>query len=244
MEEESFVTVDVITCAAPNLRKIPSNHMNPNAGNAVKMDTEQLYQLQLKRIRHILHIAAYNKVEILVLGAFGCGAFENDPFVVARAFRDAIQEYRNHFQVITFAIYCRDYESDNYKAFKEVLEQAENDGFSNPFLQGNEKIEEAINAFHQEGSKDQMTLVLESLRNRMHEDGQFIIPVLFDDNDPNAFGMQAITTKDGKLWQVAFTSKKEFEKGAPSKVISYFIDATMKACLESDNEVEGFIINP
>ena len=46
----------------------------------------------------------------------------------------------------------------------------------------------------------------------------------------------------GKLWNAAFTSQAEFEKGAPSGVISNFIDSSMKFCLES--ETEGFIINP
>ena len=128
MPEEDFVTVDVITCAAPNLRRIPSNRMNPNAGKAVKMDDEQLYQLQRQRIRHILHTAAYNKADILVLGAFGCGAFENDPYVVARAFRDALGEFTDRFTVISFAIYCRDSESKNYKAFQEILGDEYGDG--------------------------------------------------------------------------------------------------------------------
>ena len=34
--------------------------------------------------------------------------------------------------------------------------------------------------------------------------------------------------KDGKLWNAAFTSQSEFEKGAPSRVISNFIDSSMK----------------
>lgn len=46
----------------------------------------------------------------------------------------------------------------------------------------------------------------------------------------------------GKLWNAAFTSQAEFEKEAPSGVISNFIDSSMKFCLES--ETEGFIINP
>ena len=34
MEEKDWYQVDVITCAAPNLRDIASNLMNPFAGNA------------------------------------------------------------------------------------------------------------------------------------------------------------------------------------------------------------------
>ena len=34
--------------------------------------------------------------------------------------------------------------------------------------------------------------------------------------------------KDGKLWNAAFTSQVECEKGAPSRAISNFIDSSMK----------------
>lgn len=66
-----------------------------------------------------LDVAATNKVDILILGAFGCGAFANDPNAVAQAFRDAITLYKKRFDVIEFAIYCRDYETENYEAFNK-----------------------------------------------------------------------------------------------------------------------------
>lgn len=116
--EERFVTVDVITCAAPNLRPIPGNRHNPDADTAVAITEEDLLSLHIQRAKHILHVAAANHVDCLVLGAFGCGAFMNDPNVVARAYAAAIQEYRHHFDLIEFAIYCREWETGNYDAFK------------------------------------------------------------------------------------------------------------------------------
>ena len=118
LPEEQFVTVDVITCAAPNLRRSPGNRHNPDASNAANISKQDLLQLHIRRAKHILHVAAANHVDCLVLGAFGCGAFENDPNVVARAYAVAIEEYRRHFEVIEFAIYCREWETDNYNAFK------------------------------------------------------------------------------------------------------------------------------
>lgn len=115
---EQFVTVDVITCAAPNLRRTPGNRHNPDASRAANISRQQLFALHVKRARHILHVAAANHVDCLVLGAFGCGAFENDPNVVARAFAVAMEEYRRHFEVIEFAIYCREWETENYNAFQ------------------------------------------------------------------------------------------------------------------------------
>lgn len=121
MEEKDWYQVDVITCAAPNLRKRPSNRMNPNAGNvAVKLSKDELYELLIKRIEQIFRLAAYNGAEVLILGAFGCGAFANPPEVAAKAFFDVQQKYENCFDIIEYAIFCRDYETENYDAFKRV----------------------------------------------------------------------------------------------------------------------------
>ena len=121
LPEDRFLSVDVITCAAPNLRDKPSNVYNPARGNATGISADELYDLHLKRAKHILHIAAYNSVDVFVLGAFGCGAFQNDPNVVAKAYRDALRDYGSRFDLIEFAIYCREWETENYDAFKRQL---------------------------------------------------------------------------------------------------------------------------
>lgn len=121
MPERDFVTVDVITCAAPNLRREPANAHNPGDGDAVQISARELYDLHLRRARHILHIAAANGTDILVLGAFGCGAFCNDPNVVAQAYADALQDYARYFLQIDFAIYCREWETENYDAFRQTI---------------------------------------------------------------------------------------------------------------------------
>ena len=110
------------------------------------------------------------------------------------------------------------------------------------FLAGNIIIEEAIADFSREANEETLTAVLESIRERMHKDGHFIVPVITDEKDPNLFCFQAIKANDGKLWNAVFTSNEEFRKGAPSQVISNFIDICLKFCLESNQE--GFIINP
>ena len=120
MRPEDFVVVDVISCAAPNLRNEPSNWHNSETGKAIRMPEVELFQLHLKRAKHIMHVAAANRVNILVLGAFGCGAFENDPEVVAKAYHAALASSRARFDVIEFAIYCRQHETVNYNAFKSI----------------------------------------------------------------------------------------------------------------------------
>ncbi len=121
MKAEDFVTVDVISCAAPNLRNEPANIHNPETGKYVSIEPEKLYDLHFSRAKHILHIAAANGADIIVLGAFGCGAFRNDPNTVAKAYRDTLKEYARRFDVIEFAIYCREYETENYDAFRMLL---------------------------------------------------------------------------------------------------------------------------
>lgn len=121
LPEKDFVTVDVITCAAPNLRNVPSNWHNPETGGAIKVGTKELYDIHVKRARHILHVAAANEVGILILGAFGCGAFQNDPNTVAKAYRTALNDYSDRFDSIVFAIYCGARDKSNFDAFQKEL---------------------------------------------------------------------------------------------------------------------------
>ncbi len=120
MKPEDWVTVDVISCAAPNLRNKPSNQHNPETGTSQKVSDAELYEIHLKRAKHILTIAASHKVDILVLGAFGCGAFCNDPKVVAQAYHAALSDLRYYFDRIEFAIYDGPY-SNNFDVFQRVL---------------------------------------------------------------------------------------------------------------------------
>ena len=60
--------------------------------------------------------------------------------------------------------------------------------------------------------------------------------------DGTEFAFRTVQTNDGKEWLVAFTSPSEFQKGQPSQIVSNFIDAMLKACLDTENP--GFIINP
>ncbi len=112
-----------------------------------------------------------------------------------------------------------------------------------PFLEGNEIIEQAISTFHADQSNENLISVLESIRTRMHADGHFVIPVVTQKGDEMTYSFRGINTNDGNVWNVVFTSQEEFEKGKPSEVISHFIDAALKACV-SASDAQGFIVNP
>jgi uncharacterized protein (TIGR02452 family) len=81
--------VDVITSAAPemkSMRSVPANY-------------EEIIN---SRVKKILDVAAKEKVEVLILGAWGCGAFKNDSKVVANAFYTLLKNY--NFEVVEFAL--------------------------------------------------------------------------------------------------------------------------------------------
>ena len=118
---EEWCKVDILTCAAPNLRAKPSNYMNPSSGEAVKITDEELLELHQNRARHMLTVAAAQGDTILVLGAFGCGAFRNPPAVVAQAYKKVLSEFEGYFKRVEFAVYCPTERPENYKTFSKVL---------------------------------------------------------------------------------------------------------------------------
>jgi uncharacterized protein (TIGR02452 family) len=68
--------------------------------------TNTLIEPTREKIRTILRIAGKYKHDCLVLGAFGCGAFQNPPKHMARLFHDvfAENEFKKRFVLIVFAI--------------------------------------------------------------------------------------------------------------------------------------------
>ena len=66
-------------------------------------------------------MAAAMKEEVLILGAFGCGAFENNPSVVAKAAKDAVELYKKNFEIIEFAVFCTPDRKENYEAFRKAF---------------------------------------------------------------------------------------------------------------------------
>ena len=113
--------------------------------------------------------------------------------------------------------------------------------FHDPFLDGNELIEAAVHAYHAKATSERLSAVLEAIRQRMHEDGHFMIPVTASE-DGTEFIFRTVQTGDGREWPAAFTSPAEFRKGQPSQIISNFIDELLTACIDTENN--GFILNP
>lgn len=97
--ESGFVST-VLTCAAPNLGAV---FAATDSGLEPETTDDALVRLLRGRVRAIIAAATATEVDHLVLGAWGCGAFGNDPVVVADAFADALRG--TSFASVVFAIY-------------------------------------------------------------------------------------------------------------------------------------------
>jgi uncharacterized protein (TIGR02452 family) len=85
--------VSFLTAAAPNRGAVPRNR----AGQVAAALTG--------RARRVLAVAAAHGHRHLVLGAWGCGVFGNDPATVADAFADALADGAGRFDRVVFAIW-------------------------------------------------------------------------------------------------------------------------------------------
>lgn len=104
IDRKNWFNTDVISCAAPNL-------------SFINLSDEELLNFHEFMFERMFRAAAGNKVEVMILGAFGCGVFSNDPNIVSKAAKNALNKYANYFKTVEFAIFCRDYETENYTAF-------------------------------------------------------------------------------------------------------------------------------
>ena len=71
--------IDVLTCASPNYS------VALNYGN---FTLEENQQALVSRINFVKDILADNKIDVAVLGAFGCGVFKQDPANVAKLWKE------------------------------------------------------------------------------------------------------------------------------------------------------------
>lgn len=124
MQRSNWYDVNVITCAAPNLRDDSDNYMNPGAGVKVaKVTDKKLEELLTNRVRRIFEVAVWGENKVLILGAFGCGAFRNPPEIVAKVFKRVMEEYRGYFEIIEYAVYHGERDVNNYISFKRELKE-------------------------------------------------------------------------------------------------------------------------
>lgn len=105
LPEDQRFQVNMIASAALDLRPYPDNEELRLCGEE-KLDNQTVKKLTKQKIRAQLAVAFLYGSEILILGAFGCGAFRNDPSLVAMCYKEVIEEplFQHAFREIIFAI--------------------------------------------------------------------------------------------------------------------------------------------
>ena len=111
-------------------------------------------------------------------------------------------------------------------------------------LQGNEKIEVAIQALQKEATQEQLAHTLTVIRRRMKDLGQVIVAV-----EPSIgttqMNLKMIQTSDGSNWWYAFTSFNEEMKGADSVKSTFLVDIDkLFDAAFTVPEIKGVILNP
>jgi len=105
------ITASVITAPAPNAGAIAVNE----PANLQHVETTLKRRAEL-----VLSIAEAHAVDVLVLGAWGCGVFRNDPHTVARAFAELLNapgRFAGSFAEVVFAVFDRSQGETTYRAF-------------------------------------------------------------------------------------------------------------------------------
>ncbi|HEY7123265.1 MAG TPA: TIGR02452 family protein [Ktedonobacterales bacterium] len=104
--------VDFITSPAPNAGAVRQNEPASRRQSIVPVLTE--------RASKILALAASQQCNALVLGAWGCGVFRNDPNTVAAIFYEYLRpegQYSGYFRHVLFSIYDSPSQQKMYGVF-------------------------------------------------------------------------------------------------------------------------------
>lgn len=143
----------------------------------------------------------------------------------------------------------------------ETVREHGHDALPGDYLSGNAVIEEAVDRFARESSRQNLLGVVDAILRRMLADGHFLIPVIppqamLEQFDPDRvkpgdtvtvgedlhIRLHHIRDGEGKLWLAAFTSEEEYRKGEEVSVVSHFISSILIGC--ADMPEEGIAINP
>ena len=108
--------MDVLTSPAVNIGAMKQNR---------PQELTQAREVMMARLDKILSVFVIQGVENLVLGAWGCGVFQNDPEDVAGYFAHYLTgngKYAQYFNKITFAVLARGKETKNFEAFESAFQ--------------------------------------------------------------------------------------------------------------------------
>ena len=107
--------LSIVTSAAPNAGAIRDN--------APELEP-QIPEVFRRRAELVLALAASRGVDALILGAWGCGVFRNDPVMVAQTFAELLRPggpWHGHFETVRFAVLDNQASPVIFEAFLDVL---------------------------------------------------------------------------------------------------------------------------
>ena len=121
-EDRAIYTPDVLFVDNNNLPKFKADVLtcaSPNYGYyiAQRVSKEKNYKALESRINFVKNILVDNNVDIAILGAYGCGVFHQDPFVVAKLFSEAFSKDTGSIKKVYYAIPG----GHNYFAFERTI---------------------------------------------------------------------------------------------------------------------------
>ena len=110
---ETPYAVAFLTAAAPNAGAIASNQ---------PQHLEAIPEALAGRAAYVLAVAERFGHERLVLGAWGCGVFRNDPAMVADVFSSLLEStFKGAFREVVFAVFDSSREKKAFAAFQAAL---------------------------------------------------------------------------------------------------------------------------
>lgn len=101
---------DVLTCAAPN------NSLRFKYRSFTEEENTAALKQRVEFVRNIIESAG---VDVAILGAWGCGVFQQNPTEVAELFKEVFS--KTSLKKIVFAVPCSEHSKENYDAFVKVF---------------------------------------------------------------------------------------------------------------------------
>ena len=109
---EEPVTASVLTLPAVNMGQVILKGE----------DVKEAEQVMKRRMKLSLAIFAEQKCRHLILGAYGCGVFRNDPNKIAVWYKELLEEFfLDKFESVVFAVMDRSASQDCIRAFQNIF---------------------------------------------------------------------------------------------------------------------------
>jgi len=121
---DQYYEVDMISSPAVNAGAVKKKKEKELGRKRVE---ELIEEVMKERMQRVLDVALIHRADVLILGAFGCGVFKNNPKNVATWWKELLvkKEHENGdveglFDDVFFAVFDKE-EGDSINAFQQVF---------------------------------------------------------------------------------------------------------------------------